>query len=99
MSRMARVFLGLLAGAMVGFWLNAFALIFVISANGLPEVPPPFEQIIEAACWPSALMGVPPQEYFYTHALRNILVNVLGWTAVGLLPGLLPSRRSSSSEV
>jgi hypothetical protein len=60
---------------------------------GRVDVPSPLLEFVYLACWPSALIGI-PQDYFQTNAIRNILINILGWTFVGVLPSLVPARRA-----
>ncbi len=85
--------------ATIGFWLNLLALMVVATSNGLAGVPSPLLELIYVACWPSALSGVPHENYFYPEGLRNMLINVLGWTLLGTLPSVLPARRSKGERV
>ncbi len=93
MTPKARLFVSLLATGMVGIWLNACAMMTVAAANGLPGVPSPFLEIIYLACWPSALIGVPHEEYFDPGLGRKMAWNVLCWTAIGIVPMFFWRRR------
>jgi hypothetical protein len=92
MTRAARLYVFVPVAAGLGVSLNLAAMMIVATTSGLSGVPSPLLEIVYLACWPSALIGVPHEYYFYTHYLRNMLVNILGWATVGIVPSLLPSR-------
>ena len=89
MSRTTRFWIYLLAFAMVGFWLNVFAILVVASTNGLAGVPAPLLQLVYVAYWPSWLCGVPHENFFHPDLLKPLIMNVTGWTVLGGLASLV----------
>jgi hypothetical protein len=94
MTRAVRLCIFTPVAAMVGLCLNFAAVMVVAAGSGSPGVPSPFLELVYLACWPSALVGIPHEDYFYANALRNILINILGWTSLGVLASLVPARRA-----
>jgi hypothetical protein len=77
-----RLLLYTLCGSMVGFWLSAAAATAVLAAGG-PEA------FVEFAYWPSRLCGMRLHDYMYPNLFGPILLNMLGWTILANLVGLL----------
>jgi len=89
MSPTLRLRLYLMFAAMFGFGLNVFADMVVATAMGPHGVPSPFREVVYLACWPTALRGVPHEHYFYPEGWKNFATNILGWTLLGGLLGLM----------
>jgi hypothetical protein len=90
-----RLLLYTLFGAMGSLWLS-LAAVFAALASGKPRA------LVELAYWPSRLSGIASQDYMYPKLVEPILVNILGWTTlaslVGLLHHSLVAAKKSSSE-
>jgi hypothetical protein len=77
-----RLLLYALFGAVGGFWLTV-AAICVVLASGEPR------SFIELAYWPTRHSGIPPSNYMNPDLMRPLLLNMLGWTVVAVLLGVL----------
>ena len=98
MSRVTRLFLFALCGGLAGFWLNVAAIVVVVGSNGLSTPYGQFSAVVELAFWPSRLCGTRPEHYFQPDPIRHHVVNILGWTILGALGGLLYSEAVKGSE-
>jgi hypothetical protein len=78
----ARLLLYAIFGVMSGFWLSVAAVLAIL-ASGEPRV------LIELAYWPTHLYGMPLNHYADPNLVGPILLNMLGWTALAELVGLI----------
>jgi hypothetical protein len=89
MSPTLRLGLYLMFPAMFGFGLNVFVEMIVATAMGPHGVPSPLRELVDLAYWPTALCGVPHEHYFYPEGWKCFVTNILGWTLLGGLLGLV----------
>jgi hypothetical protein len=92
------------AAALSALALNVLAIFLVIAGSGGPGLPPIFAVVVWAAYWPSWLiLGLREDQLFYPDLLVPLLTNIVVWTILGGLLGLVvrlglvsPARSSTS---
>ena len=74
------------AGALVGLGLNVLAMLGVATSNGLSLAPDVVLAVVYLACWPSWVIGLPSERYFYLDAdlFRALAINLMGCSLLGL---------------
>ena len=84
MTKKARALLILLACIMLSLWLSGLSTILVISSNGLSGVPGFVNVLVDAAYWPTMLLGTPRHLVFYGGRLFHIAINAGNYLMVRL---------------
>ena len=89
MTPRTRLWLYCGAAAAAGFLLNGFAVVIVMSGSGGPGLPPLLAFPVYLAFWPTWLAGMAREQWFYPDLLGPIVLNIAGWSTVGVLAAVM----------